>query len=428
MGDRPLQASPPSSPTGPPTTGDDPVAADHRRRWLLLGVILIAINLRPALAGVGPLIADIRADTGLSHAALGLLTSIPLLAFGAVSAFSGYATRLFGFGGALALALILLAAGAGVRAIPSVPLLFAGTVALGVGIAVGNVLLPALVKRSYPHRSGSMTSLYSSVMALGAAVAAGVSVPVGQRIGWPGALGMWALPAVAALVAWLPQVDRRERARGGGGVATTSLRDLMGSPLAWQIALFMGLQSLTFYVVLAWLPDLLQSRGLSAADAGWMLAVSQATGIGGSATVPLLAARLADQRSIVGVLALLEALSLGGLLLDVNAALTIVWVSTLGLVLGGTFGLALLLLVLRASDTGATTQLSGMAQSIGYLIAAAGPVVFGMLYDLTNQWTVPLLFLFAVLAGKLAAGVAAGRPGHVGPRRTETPDREAPAR
>jgi MFS transporter, CP family, cyanate transporter len=427
VGERPLQAIPPSSPTSPPDTGDDPGAADHRRRWLLLGIILIAINLRPALAGVGPVIADIRADTGLSHAALGLLTSIPLLAFGAVSAFSGYATRLFGFGGALAMALLLLAAGAGVRAIPSVPLLFAGTVALGVGIAVGNVLLPALVKRSYPHRSGSMTSLYSSVMALGATVAAGVTVPVSQRIGWPGALGMWALPALVALVAWLPQVDRRERSVGGPALPATSLRDLMGSPLAWQIALFMGLQSLTFYVVLAWLPDLLQSRGLTAADAGWMLAVSQATGIAGSATVPVLAARGSDQRSIVGVLALLEALSLGGLLLDVDAALTIVWVGTLGLVLGGTFGLALLFLVLRASDTAATTQLSGMAQSIGYLIAATGPVVFGLLYDLTSQWTVPLLFLFAVLAGKLTAGVAAGRPGHVGPRRTETPDREAPA-
>jgi MFS transporter, CP family, cyanate transporter len=418
---------PSSSPTSPPDHPGRRGAAEHRRRWLLLGIILIAINLRPALAGVGPVIGDIRGDTGLSHAALGLLTSIPLLAFGAVSAFSGYATRLFGFGGALALALILLTAGAGIRAIPSVALLFAGTVALGVGIAVGNVLLPALVKRSYPHRSGSMTSLYSSVMALGAAVAAGVTVPVSQRIGWQGALGMWALPAMVALVVWLPQVHARERWEGGVGVAATSLRHLMRSSLAWQIALFMGLQSLTFYVVLAWLPDLLQSRGLSAADAGWMLAVSQATGIGGSATVPLLAGRLTDQRSIVGVLALLEALSLGGLLLDVNAALTLLWVSTLGLVLGGTFGLALLLLVLRASDTAATTQLSGMAQSIGYLIAATGPVVFGMLYDLTSEWTVPLLFLFAVLAGKLAAGVAAGRPGHVGPRRTETPDREAPA-
>jgi len=413
VGERTPQLIPSSSATGPPTIQDDEGAAEHRRRWLLLGIILIAINLRPALAGVGPVIGDIRGDTGLSHAALGLLTSIPLLAFGAVSAFSGYATRLFGFGGALALALILVATGAGVRAVPSVALLFAGTVALGVGIAVGNVLLPALVKRSYPHRSGSMTSLYSSVMALGAAAAAGLTVPISERIGWQGALGMWALPAMVALVVWLPQVHARERWEGGVGVAATSLRHLMRSSLAWQIALFMGLQSLTFYVVLAWLPDLLQSRGLSAADAGWMLAVSQATGIGGSATVPLLAGRLRDQRSIVGVLALLEALSLGGLLLDVNAALTLVWVSTLGLVLGGTFGLALLLLVLRASDTAGTTQLSGMAQSIGYLIAAAGPVVFGMLYDLTSDWTVPLLFLFAVLAGKFAAGVAAGRPGHV---------------
>lgn len=387
------------------------VQKDRQRALLVAGVVLVALNLRPALAGVGPLVADIRVATGLSNTALGLLTTLPLVAFGLLSAFTPVVTRRLGVEGALGLALVLIGAGTAVRAVPPGALLFGGTAILGVGIALGNVLLPALVKRDFAERSGPMTSLYSSAMGLGATVAAGVSVPLAGVVGWRGALAAWAGLAVLALVVWLPQLGRRALPRPRG-TALDSLRDLGRSRLAWAVALFMGLQSLTFYVVLAWLPDLLQGRGLAPEAAGWMLALSQAAGIAGSAVVPLWAGRRPDQRRIIWWLAAVEALALGGLLLP-SGALAGLWVSLLGFVLGGSFGLSLLFLAIRADTPETAAELSGMAQSVGYLVAAVGPFLFGALHDLTAGWTVPLLSLVAVLGLKVAAGLPAARDGQV---------------
>lgn len=409
-----------------------------RPALLIAGMLLVAINLRAALASVGPLVEPIRAATGLSAAAFGLLTTLPLIAFGIVSTLAPFVTRRLGLGGALVLALALIFAGTAARPLAGVALLFLGTGALGVGIALGNVLLPALVKSDFASRSGTLTSLYSSVMGIGATVAAGVSVPLAQALGWRGALGVWAVPAAIALALWLPRARRRARrpartaaeadvastARNGAtatesrGDATSgasapssvaALRSLGRSPLAWQVALFMGLQSLTFYVILTWLPDLLQSRGLDAAAAGWLLALSQATGIAGSAVVPLWAGRMRDQRRVIALLGVLEVVSLVGLLPSHVGALAVIWVGTIGFVMGGTFSLALLFLVVRAPDTHMATSLSGMAQSVGYLIAAAGPALIGMVHDLSGGWTVPLLCLLAVLAAKVVFGLGAAR-------------------
>ena len=273
---------------------------------------------------------------------------------------------------AVAMALVLLAAGTGLRAAESVVALYIGTGLMGVGVALGNVLLPVLAKRDFPAHTGPITSVYSSMMGLGATAAAGLSVPFAVVFGWRGALGIWVLPAAVALLVWLPQLSRPRpvrRVRSPGGI---TLRVLGRSRLAWQVALYMGLQSPTFYVIIAWLPDILQSRGLSEAAAGWMLALSQATGILGTALIPVWAGRLADQRRIIWTLAVLEAAGLGGLLLP-GGMLVALWVSLLGFILGGTFGLALTLLVLRAPDADAAGELSGMAQSVGYFVAAAGP-------------------------------------------------------
>ncbi len=385
---------------------------DGSRRWLLvLGIALVALNLRPALASVGPLVADIRDATGLSNPALGLLTTLPLLAFGFLSAFTSVLSRRVGMERALAIGVVLIAGGTALRAAPSVVALYAGTIVLGVGVALGNVLLPALSKRHFPSRSGGITSLYSSMMGLGATAAAGLSVPIAAELGWRGALGIWVVPAVIALVAWAPQL--RSAPAGGVPRRGPGLRRLGRSPLAWQIALFMGLQSLTFYVVLAWLPDLLQSRGLTEAAAGGLLALSQATGVVGTAVVPIWAGRLRDQRRIVWTLTVLEAVGWAGLLLP-GVGLEGLWVGLLGFILGGTFGLALTLLVLRSSDAESAGELSGMSQSVGYLVAAVGPPIFGWLFDVSGGWTIPLWFLLLVLAGKLAAGLPAGRAVEIG--------------
>ncbi len=388
-----------------------PAAAARPPQWLLIvGIALVALNLRPAIASVGPLVADIRDDTGLSNTALGFITTLPLLAFGCLSLLAMPVGRRVGVERAVGLAVGLLGIGTLLRGAHSVAALYWGTALLGIGVALGNVLLPALTKTHFPLRSGAITSLYSTMMGLGSTLAAGLSVPIAARIGWRGALAVWVVPALIALVAWSPQLRPTPVAHTPSTVRTHVA--LGRSRLAWNVALFMGFQSLTFFVLIAWLPDLLQSRGASESSAGGLLALSQALGMAGSAVVPLLAGGARDQRAIIWILAVLEAAGLVGLALP-GVALAWLWVSLLGFVLGGTFGLALVLLVLRAPDAETTGRLSGMAQSIGYLLAAAGPIVFGYLHDATDGWRVPFGFLFVVLLAKLAAGLPAGRPGTV---------------
>lgn len=377
---------------------------------LIAGIVLIAINLRPALAGVGPLVGAIRETTGLSNTLLGLLTTLPLIAFGVLSTLTPLFTRRYGIEGTLAGALFLLTTGILLRAIPSVAALFAGTLLLGIAIAFGNVLLPSIVKRDFPGHSGEMTSLYSSVMGLGAAVAAGISVPLASDVGlgWRWSLGSWALLSFIALLLWLPQL-RHNTLSSRSRSFRKAMRDLGGNLVAWQVALFMGLQSFTFYVILAWLPEILQSRGLDPSYAGWMLSLSQGTGVLGTIVVPTWAGKLNGQRGLVWLVVLVEGISLAGLMLPETFWVPL-WVSLIGFSLGGSFGLALLFIVLRSHDTDTATELSGMSQSIGYLLAAIGPTLFGALHDLTDAWLVPLLLLGGIAVIKLLMGLGAGRP------------------
>ena len=379
---------------------------------LLIGILCVAINLRPALAGVGPLIGSIKESTGLSNSLLGLLTTLPLIAFATISIITPLFTKKFGIGGSLFGAMLLLMLGIGIRSIDWVPALYIGTVFLGIAIAFGNVLLPSLTKRNFSERSGFITSLYSSVMALGASLAAGLSVPLAEDFGWRGSLGIWAALAFIAVLVWLPQVSRLKKSVPSRRFAD-AMKNMSRSRLAWQVALFMGLQSLTFYVVLAWLPAILQSRGFDASFSGWMLSLCQATGILGSLMVPVFAGGMKNQRGIVLVLGIIEMVGLSGLLIPILGPVAI-WVSLLGFVLGGTFGLALLFIVLRSADTESATELSGMAQSIGYFVAATGPLIFGAVFDFTHTWTYPIALLFIVALLKLVIGLGAGRSEKVG--------------
>ncbi len=377
---------------------------------LISGIVLIALNLRPALAGVGPLVSTIREATGLSNAMLGLLTTLPLLAFGVLSTLTPLFTKRMGIEGTLALAMALLSGGILLRVIPTNWALFAGTLLLGIAIAFGNVLLPSLVKRDFPNHTGIMTSVYSSMLGLGATIAAGVSVPLAHDLdwGWRWSLGSWAALAILAFIVWLPQlkdltVPKQERN------FLTSMKELGGSLVAWQVALFMGLQSLAFYVVLAWLPEILQDRGLSPNNAGWMLSLSQAMGVVGTIFIPVWAEKINDQRKLVWGLMIAEAISLIGLMFP-DPFLVALWASIIGLTLGGSFGLALLFIVLRSSNSETATELSGMAQSIGYLLAAIGPTLFGAMHDFTGAWFIPLLFLLIIVGAKLIFGLGAARP------------------
>jgi len=380
---------------------------------LIAGILFIAINLRPALASVGPLIEDIREATGLSTTLLGILTTIPLMMFGAVSTLAPLFTRRFGIGGTLLGAMALLAVGIGIRSIAWVPALYFGTFLFGIAIAFGNVLLPGLTKRNFSTNSGFITSLYSAVMAVGASLAAGISVPLAHDagLGWRGSLGVWSILAIMAFLIWMPQLSRLKKIKANQSYLD-AMKSLGKSRLAWKVALFMGLQSMTFYVILAWLPAILQSRGYDASFSGWMLSLSQAMGILGSLAVPILAGKRRDQRGIVWFLVIVEIIGIIGLLLPQFGWIAL-WVSLIGFVLGGTFGLALLFIVLRSHDAESATELSGMAQSIGYLIAATGPIIFGSIFDFSGSWTYSLVFLFVIAALKLIMGLGAGRPGKV---------------
>src|SRR5215210_4610955 len=386
-----------------------------RSLFLVLGVVFLAANLRPSLTGVAPLIGQIRADTGISNGVAGLLTTLPLLAFALLSLVAPLVARRFGMERALLASLLVLAAGILLRWAGAVAALFLGTAILGAAIALGNVLLPSLVKREFPEHAGLMTSVYSTSLGISAALAAGVSVPLAQLagIGWRGALAVWAAPALLAAVAWLPQLSRSDHPADPSARSSPGVRDLWRSPLAWQVTLFMGLQSLSYYVTLTWLPEILQAEGVGAARAGWLLGLSQAVAIVTMFLSPMVAGRLPSQRGIVVVAVSVSGAGALGLLVAGSAASTL-WVVLLGLGQGASFSLALTFFALRAPDPGHAAALSGMAQSVGYLLAAAGPFLFGVLRDVTGAWTVPLALLLTVTICLLIAGIGAARDAHVG--------------
>ena len=380
---------------------------------LLIGILCIAINLRPALAGVGPLVDNIKVATGLSNSMLGLLTTLPLIAFGVISMLTPLFTDRFGIGKTLLGAMLLLTIGIGIRSIEGIFPLYFGTLLFGIAIAFGNVLMPGITKRNFSENSGFVTSLYAAVMAVGASLAAGLSVPFSNinGFGWRGSLLVWGILALIAVIVWLPQVNRLKKPPQKNDYIK-AMKSLTKSRLAWQVALFMGLQSMTFYIILAWLPAILQSRGYDANYSGWMLSLCQATGILGSLIIPTIAGKRKDQRSIVYVLIIIEIIGISGLLLPQFGGVEI-WVSMIGFVLGGSFGLSLLFIVLRSHDTASATELSGMAQSIGYVIAATGPFIFASIFDLTGNWLYALLLLLIIAVLKLFSGLYAAKPGSV---------------
>lgn len=379
------------------------------RILLLVGILFVAINLRPALSSIGPLIDMIRLDLGLSETLLGLLTTLPLIAFGVVSTITPLFTKRFGIGNTLLGAMTLLTVGILVRSLEGVFPLYLGTVLLGIAIAFGNVLIPALIKRNFPHKAGIVTSLYSGIMSLGAAVAAGLSFPLANEfnLGWRGSLSIWAVFAVLAFIIWIPNVKRINRTPPRRSFAT-AMKKLSGSILVWRLALYMGFQSMAFYVILAWLPEILIDRGFDPTYAGWMLSLSQATGIVGAILIPIWAGSRKDQRLVIVLLIVIEIISFVGLMIP-GLGFVELWVGLIGMVLGGTFGLALLLIVLRSKDAETAAELSGIVQSIGYLIAATGPFIAGLIYDLTEVWNYVLALLIVVSFVKLFMGVGVGK-------------------
>jgi MFS transporter, CP family, cyanate transporter len=375
------------------------------RVLLVWGLLVVAANLRPSLTGVGPLLAPLRAALELGPALGGLLTTLPLLAFAAISPMVPRLAARWGPERLLWGALVVLTLGIAVRWVPVVIGLFAGTVLIGAGVAVGNVVLPSLIKRDFPHRVGLLTGAYATVMGAVAAVASGVAVPISRLApgGWRTALGCWIALALVAVVLWFP----RARTSRPAGETIRGHRLPWGSALAWAVTAFMGLQSLGFYVVVTWLPQVFLDSGVSAAGAGWLLFLFQAVAVVTGLAVPAVLRFAADQRAVAAVS---SAVSLTGYLgLAVAPRWALLWTVVLGLGAGSCLVLALAFLSLRARDAATAGALSAMAQSIGYLLAAAGPIAFGMLHTAGSGWQASAVLMCAASAGQVVVAMTAGR-------------------
>jgi MFS transporter, CP family, cyanate transporter len=384
-----------------------------RTGLLVVGILLIATNLRAALTSVGPVLDDVRADLGLTATAAGVLTALPLLAFAGFSPLAPLVARRLGLERTIGVALALLAAGIVLRSVPVTGAIWAGTVGIGAAIACFNVLLPSLVKRDFPDRVAQLSGSYSATQSIVAAIASGVAVPIAGDSpgGWRIALGCWVGLTVLAAAFWAPQL-RAQRSFSAAAPVDTAHRSPWRSAIGWQITLFMGLQSLVFYVLLAWLPTIEQSNGVTATTAGWHLFVYLIAAVAANLAAPHLMRRLSDQRLVALLCAALILLGVGGLLLAPGAA--VAWLISAGFGAGLSLVLCLSLFSLRAVDHRQAAALSGMAQSIGYLLAASGPVLIGALRDASGGWTLPLTVLCVVIAVMGAFAFQSGRDRVIG--------------
>lgn len=418
----------------------EPAGASRGRGALLLlgiGLILLGLNLRIGVAAIGPVIGDIRASLGLSATTVSLLTTIPVVVFGAFAFLTPGLTRRLGMHRLLGVVLLVLAAGILLRLQPSMPALFAGTVLVGAAIAVGNVVMPAAIKQDFSHRIGVMMGLYTMALFVGAAFASGVTAPLLPVLGgsWRAALAIWAVPALLALTVWVPQLRRAPgRMKAGRSVAEVPsehgeppFRSILTDPVAIAVTGFMGLQSLSYYTTVTWVPTILQDAGMEVSAAGAMIAYSAFPAAVAALISPALASRTrpAWLPPVLAVL-LLGAAYLGLIVSAANGAL--VWMTLLGLGLGASISLSLTYIVWRSPTAQLTGHLSTMSQGFGYLIAGLGPLGVGALHGLTGSWTVPLAVLGAILILQLFCGVVASRPVHIrhrGAHGVEAAEREA---
>lgn len=379
------------------------------RRHLLLiaGILLIASTLRVTFTGAAPLLDAIRADYGLSTAQTGMLTTLPLLAFGLVSPLAAGVGRRLGIERSLLVALVLICLGIGLRSLPSTALLFCGTAIIGCGIALGNVLLPGLIKRDFSQHVARMTGAYSITMGGAAALGSAMVVPLALAgFGWHGALLMLMLFPLLALLVWLPQTRKTATAPLTGSGAMHN-RGIWRSALAWQVTLFLGINSLVYYVIIGWLPAILQSLGYSEAQAGSLHGLLQLATAAPGLAIPLILHRLKDQRAIAVIVALMCAISACGLWFWPGQA--VVWTLIFGFGSGATMILGLTFIGLRANSAHQAAALSGMAQTIGYLLAACGPPLMGKIHDANGDWQIPLIAVALISVVMALFGALAGR-------------------
>ncbi len=415
--------------TAPSLAGSDSEPGGRSRALVGAGLVFAAFNLRATIAAVAPVLTQLQRSDGLSSAGAGVLTSVPIVCFGAFALVTPALLRRTSAHRLLWLAVAGVAAGTVLRSLPGLAALFSGTFLFGAAIGVGNVVVPALVKREFPRQVALLTGLYAMALSAGAALAAGVTVPIEHLAGvsWRLALLCWAGPAVLALALWSPS-GGAQRERGGRGGARSAggggrrqgvdphAAPLYRSGLAWAVTAVMGLQSLSFYALFSFVPTLLESAGMGSTTAGALLAVSQIASLLAAFVTPTLARRLRRSWLAVAAAVGLNAVALGGLAAHPHGTgPVLVWMLAMGAGQGSILSQALGFIVLRAPNPDQAANLSTMAQGAGYLVAATGPFAVGALHQLTRGWGIPLAALGGALVVELAAGIVAAGDRHVPP-------------
>ncbi|WP_239141894.1 CynX/NimT family MFS transporter [Actinoplanes campanulatus] len=374
----------------------------------LVGLVLAAVNLRLAVTSIGPVLTEIRAGLGMSATIAGLLTSVPVVCFALIGLASPRLARRFGAARVILGGLVLLTVGLVVRPYTGAPapfLLFSA-VALA-GIALVNVLLPSIVKDRFPDRVGTVTGLYSVALNIGATTAAAATVPLTGAFGdWRLGLACWALAAVIALPPWLLLARSRTAAPQDQDQTPSPVR-VSRHPVAWALAVYFGMQSTSAYVIIGWLPQIYRDAGLSASLAGVLFAVTSLLGVPLSFLLSAYAGRLRSQSGIAVALGLFGIAGWTGLWLS-PAAAPWLWATLLGVV-NAAFPLALTMIALRGRTPATVVRLSAFAQSVGYLFAIPGPIVVGLLHEVSHGWRLPLALMIVLMIPQLTAGYFAGQ-------------------
>ena len=390
----------------------DPVSTVAGGVLLAIAVVLTALNLRPAVTSVAPLLGEMRADLGVSATWAGLLTTLPALCFAAAGLAAPRLSARIGLGRTISLAMVMLATGLALRVIDGPHVVIAATFVACAGIALINVLIPVVIKGSFPARVGLMTGIYTAALqgggALGSAVTPGIEEPLG---GWRYALAAWAVVAVLALAVWIPASLRHRGTWAANTVPADQRRSLLRNRLAWTVTLFFGCQAFMAYIVMGWLPQVFIDNGIDQMQAGLLVGLTSLVGVPVALVISPLAARSPNQSGWIVGLGVIGFVGALGVMLA-PAAQPVLWSMLIGVGMGA-FSVGLAVIALRARTAGDTAQLSGMAQGFGYLIAGTGPFLFGMLHDVSHGWTVPWLMFLAVYVVQIVAGALAGRARYV---------------
>ncbi|UOQ84225.1 CynX/NimT family MFS transporter [Gracilibacillus salinarum] len=382
----------------------------HYTILFITGIILLAFNLRPAITSVGPIIGIIREDLAISNWSAGFLTSLPLIAFAIMSPLAPRIANRTSNEKALLYGLFVLLAGILIRSTSSIVLLFAGTVLIGVGIAIINVILPSLIKSNFPNKIGLMTGVYTTSMSVVAATASGLSVPLTTSLdlGWKWSLASWSILAVVGIITWTFAMNKSP-VKHEQELYEPSTTKLLRSPVAWQVTLFMGSQSFLFYVTISWLAEILISHGFASSSAGWYVAYMQFISLPATFFTPVIAGKLSNQKPVVAVFGVIGMIGYLMLYLEPGHLGTFVAITLIGIMLGASISLALALLGLRSTNARQAAELSGMAQSFGYTLASIGPIVIGLLFDMTNSWKPSILTILVMGVVLIIFGLGASR-------------------